>query len=477
MFPMRIASLIAATLLLTPAASHAQPACAFAPDILSLAETILAGRTDLPNLQSRRFGAEAAYLILHYGAPDADQITALLASIDGVPAAGDLIAALAVSRDGVPAGLATLDPDPLRAFAMAGPSARRAILLADDGLTYFTLLAQTLANPDLAPLLPPNAPLGTDVLALVTDQPDATLLALSQSAAAAGFLRPAATLAAAMTDRAAFTDLTMAHLTDPVFADDPVGNWHIFNLATLVNDTGILPRPPSPDGTDVSDRAAGDQQLYDVNRAAYHSGPAAYLATFLNQTGLTAETAIVARAYLDEVSAGRIDPVRDPDQAWLFQYRALAAVLGRETAQSVLPGFDFPGKPLRPYATGALSSLDWMLATEALGPVVVGGASIPTRPALLTDDFDWLLWTEIATAMAAGAPPGDDPARMAIAAALYAGTGSIDGGIALADRVADPFERLYLLRDLMQRLDRQCDATMAHPGQALLLGGDYLFKF
>jgi hypothetical protein len=32
-------------------------------------------------------------------------------------------------------------------------------------------------------------------------------------------------------------------------------------------------------------------------------------------------------------------------------------------------------------------------------------------------------------------------------------------------------------RDLLQRLDRRCLAASAHPGQALWLGGDILYKF
>lgn len=77
--------------------------------------------------------------------------------------------ALAVTRDEITKGLATLDPDPVRAFAMSGSSIERAILRADNGASCFPLLVQALANPVLAPLLPPNAPLGTVLLAQVTD--------------------------------------------------------------------------------------------------------------------------------------------------------------------------------------------------------------------------------------------------------------------------------------------------------------------
>ena len=118
---------------------------------------------------------------------------------------------------------------------------------------------------------------------------------------------PAATLDAPMSDRAAFTTLTTAHQSDPAFNADPVGNRYTFNLATIKEDTCILPRPPSQDGTVVADRAEGD--------------------------------------------------------------------------------------PL-------------------------GDTSIPTRPALLTDDFDWALWTDVATALAEDTLPEDDPTHMDIARSL-----------------------------------------------------------
>lgn len=463
-----------------PGPTVAQGTCAARADMLTFARTILQDREGLNRFERRRIGAEAAYVLIHYGDLDAVEVDALLSALqrEPMPDAQDLRATLTVTRHGTHAGLLTLDPDPLRAFAMAGPSARRALLLADGGQTYFTLLQEAADRPDLADLLPLRVAAGYDMPALVPDQSDAVLLSLSQTAEAAGVLVAAALLAADRSTLDAYEALIARHEGHDALTElEVMGRLHWYG-ATLRHGTGPVPRS---DPVARQDRAEADKRFYEVMRAAYLDGPMQYGAAVMNQTGWEAEAAVVAQAFLDEVAAGRIDPVADPEAGWIFQYRAWAALKGRDGIQSVVGFFDFPSQRIRHYAGTALVSLDVMLAKEALRPFLQSEmVTLPTRPALLSDGFDWEMWVRVAEAIRDGDHGGltaGDATMSVIAAELLSDQGRYAEAAELAGSGDEVFDRLVVLRDLMQRIDRQCDAIMAQPGQGLLLGGEFLFRF
>jgi hypothetical protein len=81
----------------------------------------------------------------------------------------------------------------------------------------------------------------------------------------------------------------------------------------------------------------------------------------------------------------------------------------------------------------------------------------------------------VATAIRDGVNAGD-ATTSAIAAELLSDQGRYAEAADMAGLGGEAFDRLAVLRDLMQRIDRQCDAIMAQPGQAMLLGGDFLFR-
>jgi hypothetical protein len=240
-------------------------------------------------------------------------------------------------------------------------------------------------------------------------------------------------------------------------------------MARLRNDLGPLP-------TDEAERAAREGRLYAVMAAAGGGLPADLLMTVMNQTGLGAEVAAVATAYRAEVAAGRIDPLRDPVAAWLVQYRGLDLVLGTETAQSVVTGFDFPSVPVRHYAGRAQLSLNWMLAAEALAPVVRNEvAEMPERPALLSPEFAWEFWTAAARAIAEGryAPEAGDP-TIVVGVELLMTAGRWAEAITLAGDL-QARTRMSLYRDAIQRLDRDCAGWMVSPGQWMV--GETMWRF
>jgi hypothetical protein len=456
-----------------PLVSVAQESCPEAPLILDLAGDILDGRAEVNRFEARRIGAEAAYLAILYGGLDTAAALDLIDTrlTDTHPDAPVLRAALRAARGDVEAGLAEINPDPVRAFALGGMSVRRAVLLADAGVTYFTLLHAGRAVPDLGDSIGPLT-LGVELLALTSDQPDDVIGQIVKAADAAGYRHAALLLAADMTELAVFEGLMAKYAGDPEMEALAGMAWLQGYGATLRHGTGPVPRA---DAARQAERGELDARYYAVSRAAYHGGAAQFILTLLNQTGRDVEISAVAAAYLDEVEAGRIDPVRDPEAAWLFQYRALAKAMGADVVHATMGGFDFPTGRIRHYAGSAAETMDWVIARVALLPVVAG-AELPPRPALLSPTFDWDMWTEVATALARGdAGPFEGDAGP-VAAELLAGAGRWDEMEVVAAGF-DPFERLVFLRDIMQRLDRGCAAYMAQPGQAMLLGGDSLYRF
>lgn len=163
------------------------------------------------------------------------------------------------------------------------------------------------------------------------------------------------------------------------------------------------------------------------------------------------------------------------DLVWLLEYRALSKILGRDFVHNTLTSFEFPSPKIRHFSGTALQSLDIILARETLGDFVrskVGSAS--ARPALLADDFAWDTWVRVAQAVAAddlGGVGFFDASEFAIAAELLAEAGEWRAAAASLDPMASPMDRLTLVRDMMLRVDRLCDAALVQPGQAMMQPG------
>ncbi len=456
-------------------AARAQETCAEAPRIVDLAGAIIDGRADLSGLHKRRYGAEAVYLALHYGGMDEEAARARLAELaaDGVAEAREVLAILVITRDGVEAGLAVIDPDPVRAFAEATVPVRRAVLMADDGASYFRLMRAAESRPELAERVSLALAGGGELVQLTADMPDEALAQVIAAAEADGRILAAIKMAAGLADLSTFQALMATYAGRPEVAEFATFSWMEANIFSLRHGAGPLPRP---DPAMQAERGASDARLYAVFRAAWDSGPEQFILTFMNQTGREAEVAAVAQAYLTEVAEGRLNPVADPDAAWLAQYRALGLVMEPAVVQDTLGAVDFPPVRLRHYAGTAAESLDWMLAVDALGPVVRGDVDVPPdRPAMMQAEFDWTFWAGLAEQIAAGPVADLPPESLSPAVELLAAAGRWDELVDVAGAMEPP-ERLAVLRDMMQRLDRRCNAWMASEGQGMM-GGTVMWRF
>jgi hypothetical protein len=302
---------------------------------------------------------------------------------------------------------------------------------------------------------------------MAAGRPEAEVVAMVETAAGRGLSQQAHLLAATLADGAVREALVAA--LPPLDTSDGVLVWQIENAAGLWHRL----KPGAE-----TEGAAGDGRFDAMLRAAWHDGPAHFGGTLVNMTGWEEEGRAVAGRFLAEVAAGRIDPVADPEASWLFQYRAWADEVGRDALHDAMRGWDFPQARLRHYASTAVSSMDWMLAGHALVPYLTGAESLPpARPDLLTNDFDWSLWSGMARDIVAGDHDLDMPEpTVPVGAELLMQAGRWDEVMRVTAGM-EPAARLSILRDAMQRLDRGCEAWMAMPGQALLLGGDEVWRY
>ncbi len=450
----------------------AQDTCPGTDIILELAQQILTERAELNRFEQGRIGAEAAYLALHYVGPT-DATLALIDAMAAEPRHTEALDLAAAFR-GID-GLALLDPDPVVAMSMAGPSMQRAVILADRGETYARLMSQALASEsaEVADFFRSSRM----VVYLLADQDDQMRLDVAEAAVRNGLPEIAAVLLADQADQSAYFDLLMAFPDHPGIQDMAVRMAVMSSGATLR--LGQMVRHDNP--PDYAAIARSRRNAFDTMRSLWLGTPSDFISIFLNQSGRDPETADVSRLVLSQVESGQLHPVTDPDLVWLLEYRGLAKILGRDYVHDTLTSFEFPSPKIRHFSGTALQSLDTILARETLGDFVRGkDSTLPPRPDLLADDFAWDTWVRVAQAVAAGDLGGVgffDGSEFAIAAELLAEAGEWRAAAASIDPMRSPMDRLNLVRDMMLRLDRLCDAALVQPGQAMMQPGGYLWKF
>jgi hypothetical protein len=446
---------LGAVVALVMAGTAAAQECAERGLILSLADRVLAGRPDLGRFQQRNYGTEAVYLKLMYGGVEGEAALDLFEGLIAakVRGADDAMAAMVVADSGVAAGLATLDPDPAAALARGRLATARAVLLADP-TAYFALRAE--GPPDLGASQP--------VALLVADQPDAVRARIAEAAEAAGDVRAAALLLADMADPAGYEAFVARH----------AGAVEL-ELDVFHQGSGLRQRDaPFPHAGPRPVNLLNRGKFFVALKAVYHDGQQGFLSIVMNQTGDVDASVIAAQALLAAIAAG-LEPWRDPEGGWALQAMALEAAMGTATVRLVLSSFDWPSRSVRHYAGKAGMSLGVMLARRALAPVARDNAVLPARPTLTPEDFPWDVWVKVAGVISGGGlpVPADAAERIAAIELLDA-----VGRTAEAADMAGPLEEaMPVWRDLMIRLDRRCAGFTVHPGEALWLGGEVLYKF
>jgi len=454
----------------SPARSGQTDACPHTDTIAAYARRILNDRKLLHGFAQRRFGAEAAHLLINYGGLNDAKVRAMLEGLlsDKVGQTGQLAIAWAYGRGAQAdrewlAALPGVDP-----IADGGFSGHHAILNLDDGVTLFRLLK---ARPEP---LPGHRSIG---MALWTGHAAARWdagrkQAFAARATAAGRPEMAAAVLATGPSREAYERYLAEHAgSSPALKlFDPRGAFN--NLLTLPNMIGP--------GTPISTRYAQDEKMYALLRAGFEMGETDFLVISLNQTGRMDEFSRIGFAINAAIDRGELDPTRDPEAGWILAYELMVAELGRTEADSTLRSFDTGGR--RHYRGLARDSIDWAIAGRAIGDWLAAGShGVPLWPTLLSDGFRWEAWMKTAMAVADGRfDPGAVTSAGAakIAAEVLHAAGRYHELFELAAGEAlRPRESLAILRDIALRLDRRCAGHAVWRGQAILLGGDTMFRF
>ena len=466
----------AAAIVMAAGAAVAQ-SCDEAEQIVALSERVIDARGDIGGFGARRVGGMAATLIVNYGDPEEGAALALFERLRSEGRAystvDDLETAYLIAQHGVIAGLSHGGRDPVEAFAGAQYSARRAILLADAGESFFDLLAQVKARPDLWEAFERSWFHGNTLHVLVLDQPEDVRMEIAERAEAAGELAIAGTLLAGLEDGAAYDALVARHegTDNPTWIFAEPGQMNINGVAAL-HRAGPYPR---------RDRALNDtdQRMHEVLQATVMDRGGSFLGIVMNQTGRVDEVAAAARAVRAAVDEGRIDPARSPDAMWRESYRALVIAMGPEATQRTLSSFDFTADR-RHYSGRTQDVMDMLIAVETSRDWLRGDGPVPGPSALLSPEFDFGAWLAVGDAVRKGeravlAEVAPELQEMAIEQMWV--RGEVTEAVDLAFALYEVRDAARVAMDFAQRLDLGCAGYSSLPHDGFLLGGLDVYRF
>ena len=442
----------------------AQDVCDDAEVILSLGQTILEKRPELPRLQARRFGAHALYLMMRYGDVDDATVERELAAMlaDGVPLARDLAFAWSYGMsDGTKDRL--LGPDAVASVLTATTSGARAMIREGD------------IDPMMSVLAGMNDPVGAfpGVVIAALDYTDGQKAALADAAMAHDLPILAAGFMATHQKTKAWP--VFVATLDAETAERALQAW--FFLPTAMGNP-MLPR--KTDQSEPGPYGFTTAKLNEIAVAAMKIPQNDFLNTLLNQSAEVDKVVAAATAIEEAAAAGGFERRGTLDEAWLLAYRTLAEQWDDpEQLEGQLASFDLDtGRNMSSDRT--LGILDRIVAIDALTPFLRSEVDEPpAMPALLSPNAEaaWPQWLEIAAAVKANP---SDPAHIGedtMAAEMLFAAGKTRE---LASMVAEAPASLQLLRlatDMAIRLDRGCESYLWHPGESLMLAGTPIFKF
>ncbi len=441
--------------------------CKFVDPITEYAAFVLDKRGDLQKFKKRRFGTDALHLLIHYNAMPGAEIRQHLVRLKAakVGLADELAVSWAygagddADRDWL---TTTFKPDPAVDYSVL-----KALLEFDNGKALFRYLDQ-LETADVRYHRQFGAVLTGHITATWSDERNATFV---WNAIAAGYPEFAATALFVSSDRDVYHRFVANNASDEAVRLQDAQT--LFNsLLTVPNNTGPL--------TKGTDRAEANTRFYPILRLGYLMGEADFTLIALNQTGREQEIMRAANRVLAKIDDGTLDPVTDPDAGWIAAFEAMIAELGRDGADDALTGYEIAR--LRHYSITARDFLDWVMAARAVRDHFRSGADgDPPKPANLQAKFDWSGWVETANAVRAGTfdpiATRDAQATRVAVEVLFAAEkfGAVGAAVVTSDLKLDA--QLKILRDFALRLDRRCLKAAVAPGQAVILGGQTVFRF
>lgn len=448
----------------TGGAEAQEAQCQWQAPLVNLADLVLTQRSDLPRLQARRFGPEAAYLKIRYSHPDELDIVTLLDQLvnDGAHQAADLRLAWHLATYGYAATLAKLGDD---AFDILKSSTNLSAIRAVIGAGEDVRLLQRVA--EMSPT--ERAALTAAIIAAIIDAPDEYKGRLLSTALQLNLVSLAVGLAASAEDRKAWKTFAGTLSQHDAFRAE-VRKWHWL--------PAIMGNRPLRDAEADAERQASRLRIHDVTIAAALQPETDLLSLYLSQSGKTDVALTVANDFRRAVDAGTISPRGTLDAAWLFIFRDLVSQTSTEEVRSVLraSSVNIP----RYGVDQPLDMLDRIIAVDALTGYLTGATEeLPDQPADLSEDFvaQWPRWLELAQRVKAGTDLAADPSELVIVAELLFTARKMDelGNLLAAAPVS--LQSVATTGDYARRLDRLCNAYLWHRGEAMLLSSQPIFKF
>ena len=422
-----------------------------------MATEIISNRQNLIKIKKigiSHFGGDAAYLMLRSGRMNEIQLVNAMG--DGRKPRGfdSLLMAHRIATLG-PGNVEKWGDDPRDILISADASVERAILLLDQGETYFDIVSQIQADPNYAETFNTHWFGGFNLHRLVTDQTAEVLEQIAKRAELDGYLEAVA----------------------PLYAMMPQGNYEEF--WERVKDTDFEPKmsrisPSAMRNLGIFSQRRNRPLFSDVEQNSsipnlYHLwltikaltfGPGGdILGISLNQSGLELEIALVSSLFIAAVDTGKIDPNRRPEEAWHFLLSEMTYVLGSQVAEKILATFSI--YDTMHYSGTALDMLQIATAIEASKEWLRGEtAEIPKKPFGLTEGFDWTralaVWSVVKTGERF---PVEVLTKKMLTLAIegHIQREEFDKALDMAERANGLIGRLKIARDIMHRQNRLCD--------------------
>lgn len=455
-----------APLLLRALPAVAQESCGAETDIISLADYVLANRSKMPKLQTRRYGALSAYLKIRYQQLTVEQVDGIVGPLvtGNVDRARELLISWRISNLGLEAMLSAATPEARQEFVtpVAGLSMLRAGLMSGEVAYLFDALAAA-----------PEGHHDGSQIGLVhvsVDIDDASALEIAAEALARNLVVAAGGLVATHSDAAGWRAF-VERLPDRQQADALVNrlSWY-----PALRGRPALPRPPAADAQGKMGRALIHQSMIAAARTPERD----FLLTYLNQSGDFAGTGAAATMINDLTRDGA---VIDMETAWLVVHEALkAAAPSREAVERQLASIPFSGT--RFGGGNVRETLDTMLAVEAFKAAASGAGAVPEMVEGASEEFVVQLpaWREAAAAVREGAdlaPFRSSGQRLGIVAnLLFAAGRSADLAKFLTSTVPNS-DSIRLAEVYAEVLDRRCGGYLAFPAEAVTMPATPLFRF
>ncbi len=314
--------------------------CTHRDNILKFGDYILRNRSKAHVFSKRRFGAVAAYLKIRYEDLDYDSGMHVLRPLldANVYNAHEVAVPFTIANRDIDEALALIDADQLEAFYKLGTFGTRALILRDGGRTFLRLVKQAMSAEKIDLNFGANYSFGLHAAYPVVDQSDGFKSKFAELAEAEGELVLGAAVLGTRSELSAYHSFMKKHAGSErlhqILNDRALTGYGL----TMLHNTGpVFSDPDLPESDKILQR-----QLYSIMRAAYFGGEQDFLNIYINQSGNISGAQEVADEYLGRVEGGFLNPVRNPDDAWIFIYKKLVEVAGRTGVDEQLNSFNFP---------------------------------------------------------------------------------------------------------------------------------------